>query len=411
MIDINQDYWLFIESYVYTKKGSNDLFLYNTIDGQSITIDDEFTYNTISKLNEKENLGVIKVTREDLQDTVLKTFLVRLKEMFFVDLIPTNISNQKPIQFTPSVNLQTDVEKILNNEERDIGEDVLKYLNQISITINDNCNNSCKYCNQYYKLTGCCLKSDRPTEISFDLLELIFYQIENAPLGKININGGDLFNYSSLKKLIEKLIRYRDIVKFTHNYKNWNINRNGAELFLMFLNEIFITFPIDNSFDFYENSKYIDYIKYNFLIIDINEYSETIKIIKKYNIKNYKITPIYIGLNIDFFQKQIFLNKDDILNFKISLRKIFINQKMNSNFFGSLTLLNNGEVKASQNTKTLGNIKNNSILQCIQKELEENTVWRLVRNYSTCESCNYNFLCPPISNYEFVFDRVNLCNI
>ena len=37
--------------------------------------------------------------------------------------------------------------------------------------------------------------------------------------------------------------------------------------------------------------------------------------------------------------------------------------------------------------------------------------WKLRTNIKPCNNCLYNLLCPPISNYEYVIGKYNLCNI
>jgi len=93
------------------------------------------------------------------------------------------------------------------------------------------------------------------------------------------------------------------------------------------------------------------------------------------------------------------------------MREIFRNQKLNSNFFGILHILPDGSVKANMNAETLGNIKRDTVLDLIYKELIDNTAWRKVRNERPCTDCIYHFICPAPSNYEKAIGRQNLCRI
>jgi len=90
---------------------------------------------------------------------------------------------------------------------------------------------------------------------------------------------------------------------------------------------------------------------------------------------------------------------------------IFAHQKLNTNFFGSLTIISSGDVYANINRPALGNIVNNSILELIKSELIINTAWRKIRDVEPCSNCIYQYLCPSPSNYEIILDKSNLCCI
>ena len=93
------------------------------------------------------------------------------------------------------------------------------------------------------------------------------------------------------------------------------------------------------------------------------------------------------------------------------MREIFKNQKLNSNFFGGLYVLPDGVVKADMNAPAIGNIQRDNILGIMQNELISNTAWRLVRDSHPCDKCIYQFICPPLSNYEEEIGQINLCHI
>lgn len=84
---------------------------------------------------------------------------------------------------------------------------------------------------------------------------------------------------------------------------------------------------------------------------------------------------------------------------------------MNTNFFGNLYVFSDSKVYANPNAKCLGNIKEDLLLDLIHKELIENSAWRKTRNEKPCSDCIYQYLCPPISNYELVIGKSNLCNV
>jgi pseudo-rSAM protein len=119
--------------------------------------------------------------------------------------------------------------------------------------------------------------------------------------------------------------------------------------------------------------------------------------------------PFYTGANLDFFEQYVFMNEDDIFEDPISLRTIFANKILNSNFFGHLYINCNGDVKSNPNSKTLlGNISKDTVYQLISNELIHNYSWKRTRTKSPCNTCVYQYLCPPPSNYEYALKRNNL---
>lgn len=180
-----------------------------------------------------------------------------------------------------------------------------------------------------------------------------------------------------------------------------------------FAKEIIIPFPVDSD----RIIKYVNESKHNkeqtlhFFIENEIQYDFVSGIIEATNMTNYQITPIYTGENYLFFEKNIYLSKEDIFASPILHRIIFCNQKLNSNHFGKLYVLSDGEIKANINARTLGNIDKNSLLEVITKELNINTAWRIIRHEPPCNDCLYKYLCPPPSNYETVINKANLCHV
>jgi pseudo-rSAM protein len=126
----------------------------------------------------------------------------------------------------------------------------------------------------------------------------------------------------------------------------------------------------------------------------------------------YTIEPLYTGNNLDFFEKNVFINESDIFAEPIPQRTIFANSILNSNFFGHIYIDCNGDVKSNPNNKKLlGNIAKETFYQLISNELLHCHSWKKTRTKSPCNKCLYQFLCPPPSNYEYALRRNNLCHV
>ena len=95
-----------------------------------------------------------------------------------------------------------------------------------------------------------------------------------------------------------------------------------------------------------------------------------------------------------------------------SIEKIYARQMINSNYYGRLNIMSNGDVYANVNEKKIGNIKNNSLHKFANNEMIFGKSWRKTRDkIKPCNLCVYKFLCSPISNYEYIIDKNNLCKI
>ncbi len=80
--------------------------------------------------------------------------------------------------------------------------------------------------------------------------------------------------------------------------------------------------------------------------------------------------------------------------------------------FGNFVIKNNGEIYADINGEVIGDIKNSGLNSLLKKSLLSNKNWLNVRNnFKPCKSCLFNAICPPISGYEHVIGKPNLCTI
>ena len=126
----------------------------------------------------------------------------------------------------------------------------------------------------------------------------------------------------------------------------------------------------------------------------------------------YITEPLFNVKNLDFFEKNVFINETDIFAEPIPQRTVFANSILNSNFFGHLYIDCTGDVKSNPNCKQLlGNISTHTFYQLIAEELINCHSWKKTRTKSPCNKCVYQFLCPPPSNYEYALKQNNLCHI
>jgi len=135
--------------------------------------------------------------------------------------------------------------------------------------------------------------------------------------------------------------------------------------------------------------------------LDIEEISATIK---------GNFVPVYNGENMDFFDSNVFINKDEIVTTNLSKREIFMRQAINIFHFGKLTVLPDGNVYADVNQAPLGTI-DDTTYSIVYKEFTEGKSWLRIRDFAPCKGCIYQWLCPSPSNYEIAIGRFNLCHV
>jgi pseudo-rSAM protein len=126
--------------------------------------------------------------------------------------------------------------------------------------------------------------------------------------------------------------------------------------------------------------------------------------------KNIRYIPLYDNENLSFFESNIFIDKDELAQIKLSKDEVFMRQSLNIGDFGKLTIMPDGMVYANVYYSPLGSI-NHSPYSIVYKEFTEGQSWFRFRDQEPCSDCMYQWLCPSPSNYEMVMGRPNLCHI
>ena len=398
-----------IYSHIYCFASGNRQLLYNTKTGTAIESNSRFCIDLVEEVYKPANLGVVDLIESYLCQPDIAGFIKEITEKGFGKTIEVTQDMPRIINLLPILNLQDDVERIKEDEELEVGEKSLRYLNELNIYLHNSCHLDCPHCHAYYKQTKSCYKSPADTFIPLDKIKGILDSLAYSSLKRINFLGGDILLYPQIEELTALLKPYDFDFRFWIHIDNLMNNKPDWD----FAKEIIITFPLDSerALKYIEESKSDKKQSYHFFIEDENQYNAALSIINRTEITNYQITPVYTGKNSAFFEENVYLSKEDIFASVIPHRIIFCNQKLNSNFFGKLNILSNGEIKANMNTQTLGNINTNSLLEIIAKELMTNTAWRVIRKEAPCKDCLYQYLCPPPSNYETAIGKPNLCHI
>jgi len=405
-------YWFTLSKDVYVSFNSmSQLLLYNTNSGKSLIISQPKCIEIVNDVYKPSNLGVIDLEIINPDHEILQ-FLDKSIKLGIGLKIEKSVSSNKPINLLPILNLQNDIEKLKNNGEVYlIGEYLAEYLTSINLFINNECKQSCIKCDNYYMQTTSCTRFLKGSSIPIETLEDILSQSASTQVKKINILGGDITLYPRWNTLLTLLNEH--LFKFHLWFNLHNISDFDYLINLPFYKEVTVTQPFKRARleDLISLVEARNDFTFNFIV----ENEVMLKVINElmipYNRISYELVPFYNGTNIDFLSNNVFLNESDIPSETIEMRIIFRNQKLNANFFGHLTFLPDGQVKANMNTHAIGYFPDNSILELIYEELTRNTMWRKIRNGGSCSTCMYRYLCPPPGNLEFALGKQNLCHV
>jgi pseudo-rSAM protein len=409
-----KDYWFALKSNVYVEFKQKKILLYDTHTENHIETGYEKAISLISQMYESKNLGVTLLGKDIQKDVGVQNFVKEILGKQMGDLLETEKNPVKPVRLVPVLNLQKDIDKLKDRQsiETFIGKDIINYLLEVNIYLNDRCNGTCPQCKKYCTQVRCCTANNTDKELSVAELENIFQQIRYSPVGRINISGGNILEYGSINKLRVSLLPFDNAFKDVLHYYLYYENYQKNEIIESSKLELTVTFPINTVlFNTIWSTTDKENTTIHFIIENEEQYSKAEELVEKLNIEKYTVLPFYTGKNLDFFKNNLFTDKEDIFSEILPIRKIFRNQKLNSNFFGTLYIFPDGTVKANMNTGVIGNITSNTILELLYKELLENTAWRKVRDSQPCSECVYQFLCPAPSDYERATGRINLCNI
>ncbi|MBN1251561.1 MAG: TIGR04150 pseudo-rSAM protein [Bacteroidales bacterium] len=346
------------------------------------------------------------VFENDIKVSTISDFIENCKKIFIGDIVKKEWSTEKPLQFVPAQYL-TDFKITEDNLGDNITEnitDLFFYLDSQSIS-----NTQFPFC-------------DRNTAVNkilpdFPFIGLVLQLLKSNKLNVHLIGLSDFLN-EDRQIFLNQLARFDNFsIIIYQNYKNREIDKELLSIITEINAELVIS--VDSGFDFEilkEKAKNLQCtnLKYSceFEIISEDDFEKCETFISELEIQKYKTHPFYNNSNINFFEKNIFLSKEDIIEAKPTQKEIFARKTINQLNFGKLYILPDGSVYSNLNAPRLGKMNIHNLEELILKEIYGQKNWfKLRKNVKPCKSCIYNSLCPPISNYEYAIGKFNLCHI
>lgn len=398
-------YWIYLNSSTFIWSKGEKGIIYNSTNGKSYFYDNG---NEIKKLTTDlqniKNLYCIEIEEKYLTKKIAE-WVTKITEIEAGGVLKdTGNPLEKPITFFPVLNLQEKMSRS-GKTRTSIGYSSLNYLHELTLHIQG------AEENLYYKQ----ILYPYPSSRTIDSKEIkaICNQLLGLHIPRLNICGKNVINYLEanllvlLKKIFSKIticILLREISEHTLKFIQTHVPDLSFKIICLppeiqnIDKELSIQLANQPQVEFY------------FLVESEKDASRVEDFITAYSPVKYTVKPIYNGQNLSFFQKNVFLNEDDISAIHLKKREIFAHQALNENFFGKLIITPEGNIYSDLNLPPLGTVYD-SIYDLIEKELTNIISWRRVRDNSVCSDCIYQWLCPSPSNYETILNQSNLCSL
>ncbi len=408
---MNRKFWFYIEPFVYISMVNDNVLFYNTLNKKHILFNKDNNFFNFIQLIELKKNYVLEI---DLSSNI-RSFIKKIKKYYMGDIIPVEESIKKPFQFKPIYKISyVDYHDHESNTYVKNSNNTIANIREMTFYINTSCSQRCHFCEKANKQFNTCYSNNHNKELDYTVLKESLIKISETNVKQININGGNVTKYSKFKELLTFLGKIRKNIGICINYLNIQEFKDYISYFKQEgkVLRIYIHPPFDLHLLHYIKNLLVVYnIELIFIIQNEKELSELNKIIDEYSFEDYTIQPLYDN-NLSFFKKNVFNTKKDILERKIEMNEIFINNEINGFYYGKLIVMNDGHVYTNPNTPTIGNIISDSMQIVMNNALEEKGSWKKIRkNEEPCNQCVYNVICPPIGNYEHVIGRNNLCKI
>lgn len=379
--------------------------LYNCESKKMIKFDyDKLIYKYCEKLKNPQNLYSVEIDEQDYNNVKLRSWLDRIQNLKIGDI--NLIEGGKRISLPPILNLRNEIEHAESNASS--YTDTIKpseNIHEITLFVGGHYET-----NNYYKQVLYPIFSDE----YIDLNNLIYF-FKNYQLNDIhtfNVIFSDISKYTELNELIKFLEDYR----FSVNYFINDYQIDSVQKLIEIINKE--NSSINCYFSEIENLKQISLItkskfhdiRWIFLIDSEDKIIFYDEICNKWELKNIEYWPIHTHSNELFFRKNVYTRLREIKEIKHTKQMIFCNQVINSNFWGNLFILPDSKVYYNLNSAPIGKIDDDILKKISIDIIQGSTPWKLTRDkIMPCNECNFKYLCPPPSNYEYSKKKYNMC--
>jgi len=398
--------WLVLEPFVHAVVKCNDVLLYNTLGKTYLLYRQETQISRIvEQLIIPENGYVTKITTAELENPRVGRFIADLRKKFMGDLFDPQWSASRPFNIVPVPILKggtlsmeqqlTEVTFLLNASDLPDLQPYREASRQFTFPL-------------FGDLPGKAMPVETIMSVAAQMAALPFASVHFCGTGILRepLFGAysGIFRKTSFRRKYHVNLRHL-AVPFTF--------KPGKNEFLA----LYVTYPFDQpQFDLLQlvRQTYPEHprVEFNFVVQNNREVDHASELISGLGIRHAAFKPYLNGENIAFFEEQVFMSEADIFGSKPGRNEIFSRTTMNQNDYGRLTIQPNGDVYANVNDPLLGNLASLTVAELVARESEGGKSWKRRRmDVEPCTNCLYQFLCPPVSNYETMILRFNFCHI
>lgn len=402
-----RDFWLYLEPFVHIISKGNWVLFYSSVSRRFWEFRESPEISTIIlQLTNPDNHYIIKIGPELLKDHTIEKFIRELRRRYLGDLIPAHKSLPAPLNMFPAPVVKTKAQI-----------EIKDYLREITFHITDLPDETTRQINNgFYQLGSGCTSSRKGKCLPVEKIQEVIYQIVQLKSVTLNFSGIP-YQDDQYLKLINQLAAehpfHLNIFATSERASRFNPDQVSKQV-----RWVIFTIPYSKKI----TNGFCDWIgrleenqhkfEVHFIVQDTRDVENTFSFLGNRPIRNFQLKPYYNGKNLDFFYDQVFTDKEEIRLSRPGQNQVFSRKLMNDNDIGKLNILPDGSVFANVNDPEIGNIATDSLKTLISKELTSGKSWfRSRTKVPPCSDCIYQFLCPPVSNYELTMNRFNLCKI
>lgn len=399
--------WLYLEPYTFFNFNGKSALLFNELNNAYLeyeNIEDEVFLYLCEQLSNNENNYCIPIEKKYLTNFFFNEFIRDLKRTYSGDFVYAS-SLGKPFITKPQIFVNNSIEYLKRDSFFSIGYKSKLYLVELTIhTGSYELKNKCKGVFSNYNKT-----------LNKSTINKIFDKLSHEVFEYRNLRSINLICYPNTEML--SLI---DFIKNVSSHFDTTIHMELSHYLVLdkriHYDNLKYNLYIDSKMEMNQllNKSFLLNENISLCIFVNDEELLSIALTLCDSLHNHiEIIPQYIN-NIEFFNKNVFLSKDDIFNNQsLTIHKILTNGLLNRIYWGKLVVNSNGNICPHNSIISSNlNIIHNSLDEAILDELNGSMTWFLKRNdVKPCKDCLYCLLCPPISEYELELGRFNLCNI
>lgn len=385
----------YFEPYIHINCQKEKVLLYNSYTNDIFTSINKDLITVLRKIEENKS-AIIPISK-----SIIKS-INQLRERFFGDYLIDDNKVAPLIIPGDLIKIVKNKEFILNPEQRSTGDIIAHNLFSLDIYLDNKREKNSKK-NQ-------CLLFNRKSELMIkDEIEDLCKSLNSYEnFSTLNFHISEITNFEFLLSILPfvcktyeinlhlgaKAIRGIDIIEL-NNFSNIYLYLQSKEV------------PLIQNLDSILSNK-------NSILRIFIENTQEIDTISKLSLPTRKIefTPYFNGYNNDFFEKNVYTCIESLMEEKTTMLTIHKNSILNKNDFGNLVICSNGDTYSNLFCKSLGNLKTKNFnLILYEVYNSDNSSWFHTRNdVAECKKCIYNVLCPPISCFERLFKKNNLCS-